>query len=69
MKNTIKEQRQKDILNLQNEIQEMTDTLKNSKNYLKYMKDCLKEIEEEEQRQIEKEFLIVWNVEKGHTKN
>ena len=31
----------------------MKETLKNSKDYLKYMKDCLKEIEQEQKKQIE----------------
>jgi hypothetical protein len=53
MENSLKEQRQKDIFNLEREIKEMKETLKNSKDYLQYMKDCLREIEKEEQKQIE----------------
>jgi hypothetical protein len=53
MENSLKEQRQKDIFNLEREIEEMKQNLKNSKDYLQYMKDCLREIEKEEQKQIE----------------
>jgi len=50
MENTIKEQRQKEIFNLQNEIEEIKQNLKNSKDYLKYLKFCLKVIEENEKK-------------------
>jgi len=53
MENSLKEQRQKDIYNLEKEIKEMKQTLKNSKDYLLYMKECLKEIEEQESKEIE----------------
>ncbi len=53
MENSLKEQRQKDIYNLEREIKEMKQTLKNSKDYLLYMKECLKEIEEQESKEIE----------------
>jgi hypothetical protein len=59
MENTIKEQRQKDIFNLEREIKEMKETLKNSKNYLQYMKDCLKEIEEQQQKEIENNLKTI----------
>jgi len=53
MENSLKEQRQKDIYNLEREIKEMKQTLKNSKDYLLYMKECLREIEEQESKEIE----------------
>jgi hypothetical protein len=53
MENSLKEQRQKDIYNLEKEIKEMKQTLKNSKDYLLYMKECLREIEEQEKKEIE----------------
>jgi len=53
MENSLKEQRQKDIYNLEREIKEMKQTLKNSKDYLLYMKECLREIEEQEKKEIE----------------
>ena len=53
MENTIKEQRQKDIFHLEREIEEMKQNLKNSKDYLNYLKFCLKVIEENEKKQIE----------------
>ena len=52
MENTINAQYQKDIYNLEREIKEMKETLKNSKSYLIYMKECLKEIEEQQQKDI-----------------
>lgn len=53
MENTINAQYQKDIYNLEREIKEMKETLKNSKSYLIYMKDCLKEIKEQKQKEFE----------------
>jgi hypothetical protein len=53
MENTINAQYQKDIFNVEREIKEMKETLKNSKSYLIYMKECLKEIEEQQQKEIE----------------
>ena len=41
------------IWNLQDEIKTMKQNLKNSKNYLVYLQDCLKDIEEEEKKEIE----------------
>ena len=48
MKNT--KQIKEHILLVQNEIKEMKKNLNNSKNYLNYLKGCLKEIKEEEKK-------------------
>ena len=50
MKNQI--ELQQEILTLQSEIGEMQKNLKNSKDYLKYLKECFED-EKEEQKEIE----------------
>lgn len=58
MKNT-KVEIQKEILSVQSEIRQMQKNLKNSKDYLIYLKECFEEEKEEFQTNEEGDILIV----------
>lgn len=51
MENT-KIQIQKEILNVQSKIREIQKNLKNSKDYLKYLKECFEDEQQQEEEQV-----------------